>query len=155
MNFEISPEVRDLQQRVRNFIAGEIMPMESDGGQTVHGPTEALRRQLVAKAGAAGLLAPHVSPEYGGLGLSHFGKAIVFEEAGYSPLGPIALNIFAPDEGNMHLLEAIARPEHKERWLRPLASGEIRSCFCMTEPDPGAGSDPSMLKTTATQQGDR
>ena len=121
MNFEISPEVRDLQQRVRHFIADEIVPMESDRGQTAHGPTEALRRQLVAKARAAGLLAPHVSPEYGGLGLSHFGKAIVFEEAGYSPLGPIALNIFAPDEGNMHLLEAIARPEHKERWLRPLA----------------------------------
>jgi acyl-CoA dehydrogenase len=155
MNFEISPEVRELQQRVRNFIADEIIPMESDRGQTAHGPTEALRRQLVAKARAAGLVAPHVSPEYGGLGLSHFGKAIVFEEAGYSPLGPIALNIFAPDEGNMHLLEAIARPEHKERWLRPLASGEIRSCFCMTEPDPGAGSDPSMLATTATLQGDR
>jgi acyl-CoA dehydrogenase len=113
-----------------------------------------LRRQLVAKARTAGLVAPHVSPEYGGLGLSHLGKAIVFEEAGYSSLGPIALNIFAPDEGNMHLLEAIARPEHKERWLRPLASGEIRSCFCMTEPDPGAGSDPSMLTTTATRWGD-
>jgi len=155
MNFEISPEVRELQDRVRRFIADEIVPMESDRGQTAHGPTEALRRQLVAKARAAGLVAPHVSPEYGGLGLSHFGKAVVFEEAGYSPLGPVALNIFAPDEGNMHLLEAIARPEHKERWLRPLASGEIRSCFCMTEPDPGAGSDPSMLATSATLQGDR
>ena len=154
MNFEISPELQDLQHRVRRFIADEIVPMESDARQTAHGPTDALRRELLAKARAAELLSPHVSPEYGGLGLDHFGKAIVFEEAGYSPLGPIALNIFAPDEGNMHLLEAIARPEHKERWLRPLASGEIRSCFCMTEPDPGAGSDPSMLTTTATRYGD-
>jgi acyl-CoA dehydrogenase len=78
----------------------------------------------------------------------------VFEEAGYSPLGPVALNIFAPDEGNMHLLEVVATPEQKERWLRPLAGGEIRSCFCMTEPAPGAGADPSMLQTTAVKDGD-
>ena len=81
-------------------------------------------------------------------------QAVVFEEAGYSPLGPVALNIFAPDEGNMHLLEAVATPAQKERWLRPLAAGEIRSCFCMTEPAPGAGSDPSMLPTTAPRDGD-
>ena len=96
-----------------------------------------------------GLLAPHVSPEFGGLGLSHVGKAVVFEEAGYSLLGPLAMNIFAPDEGNMHLLEVVATPAQKERWLRPLASGAIRSCFCMTEPPPGAGSDPAALATTA------
>jgi alkylation response protein AidB-like acyl-CoA dehydrogenase len=154
MNFEIPSELRALQQRVRAFIADEIVPMERDARQTAHGPADALRRELIAKASGAGLLSAHVSAEYGGLGLDHFGKAIVFEEAGYSPLGPIALNIFAPDEGNMHLLEAIARSEHKERWLRPLAAGAIRSCFCMTEPDPGAGSDPSMLATVATRHGD-
>ena len=88
------------------------------------------------------------------MALSHVGKAIVFEEAGYSPLGPVALNIAAPDEGNMHLLEAIATPEQKERWLRPLAAGEIRSCFCMTEPAPGAGSDPRCCATTRTRDGD-
>src|SRR6185312_7277463 len=81
------------------------------------------------------------------------GRAIAFEEAGYSPLGPIAMNVAAPDEGNMHLLEAVATPEQKERWLRPLASGAIRSCFCMTEPAPGAGSDPAALNTTAVQDG--
>ena len=77
----------------------------------------------------------------------------MFEEAGYSLLGPLAMNIFAPDEGNMHLLEMVATPEQKDRWLRPLARGEIRSCFCMTEPAPGAGSDPSALNTTAVQDG--
>src|SRR6185437_15388478 len=72
----------------------------------------------------------------------------------YSPLGPLALNVFAPDEGNMHLLGAVATREQKERWLRPLAAGTIRSCFCMTEPPPGAGSDPSMLTSTAKPDGD-
>jgi alkylation response protein AidB-like acyl-CoA dehydrogenase len=155
MDFQIPSELRELQARVRRFIAEEVLPLESDRRQTAHGPTEELRRELLAKAKSAGLLSPHVSPAFGGLGLNHSGKAVVFEEAGYSPLGPVALNVFAPDEGNMHLLEAVAKPEHKERWLRPLASGEIRSCFCMTEPAPGAGSDPSMLTTTAIRHGDR
>jgi len=154
MHFEIPEELAALQHKVRRFIAEEIIPMERDARQTPHGPSDAFRRELVAKAKAAGLLSAHVSKEYGGLGLDHRGKAVFFEEAGYSLLGPVALNIAAPDEGNMHLLEAVARPEHKERWLRPLAAGEVRSCFCMTEPAPGAGSDPSMLQTSAVKDGD-
>jgi len=154
MNFELSEELAELQGRVRRFIAEEIIPLERDARCTPHGPSEALRRELVAKGRAAGLLSAHVSEEFGGLGLDHRAKAIFFEEAGYSPLGPVALNIAAPDEGNMHLLEAVATPAQKARWLRPLASGEIRSCFCMTEPDPGAGSDPAMLATTAVRDGD-
>jgi len=102
----------------------------------------------------AGLLSPHAGREWGGLGLDHRGKAFVFEAAGYSPLGPVALNCFAPDEGNMHLLEAVAREDQKERWLRPLAAAEIRSCFMMTEPAPGAGADPSMLVTAARREGE-
>jgi len=154
MDFSLSPELIDLQARVRAFIAEEIMPFERDPRCTPHGPNEALRAELVAKGRKAGLLSSHVSPEFGGLGLNHVAKAILFEEAGYSPLGPVALNIAAPDEGNMHLFEAIATPQQKERWLRPLAAGEIRSCFCMTEPPPGAGADPAMLQTTAAQDGD-
>jgi len=154
MNFDIPAPLRELQQRTRQFIADEIIPMERDPRQTAHGPTESLRLELIAKGRRAGLLSPHVGTRFGGLGLDHRGKAIVFEEAGYSPLGPLALNIFAPDEGNMHLLEALATPAQQERWLRPLAAGETRSCFCMTEPDPGAGSDPSMLRTTAVRDGD-
>jgi acyl-CoA dehydrogenase len=100
-------------------------------------------------ARAAGLLAPHVGREWGGLGLDHRGKAVVFEAAGYAPLATIAMNIFAPDEANMHLLEQVASEPQKEEWLRPLAAGRIRSCFMMTEPAPGAGADPSMLLTTA------
>jgi len=154
VDFDVGPELKDLQGRIRSFVAEQIIPLESDPRCTAHGPTEDLRREMIGKARSAKLLSPHVSREYGGLALSHFGRAIAFEEAGYSPLGPVALNVFAPDEGNMHLLEAIASPAHKERWLRPLAAGDIRSCFCMTEPPPGAGSDPSMLTTTARRDGD-
>lgn len=154
IDFEIPSELADLQARIRTFIVDEIIPLESDARRTRHGPTEAFRRELIDKARAAGLLAPHVAREYGGLGLAHVGRAIAFEEAGYSPLGPVALNVFAPDEGNMHLLEAVATPAQKERWLRPLAAGAIRSCFCMTEPPPGAGSDPSMLMSSARRDGD-
>ena len=154
IDFDLGADLQALQARIRTFIADEVIPLERDPRRTPHGPTEELRRELTARARAAGLLAPHVSREYGGLALTHVGRAVAFEEAGYSPLGPLALNVFAPDEGNMHLLEAVATPAQKERFLRPLASGAVRSCFCMTEPAPGAGSDPSMLATTARRDGD-
>lgn len=154
MDFTLSDDLLALQQKTRRFIAEEIIPMEDDPRQTPHGPTEELKQALVEKARAVGLLTPHASVETGGLGLSHVAKAIVFEEAGYSPLGPIALNIHAPDEGNVHLMEVVATPAQKERWLLPLVQGNTRSCFAMTEPDPGAGSDPMMLNTTAVKDGD-
>lgn len=154
MDFSLSPELLDLQQRTRCFIADEVIPLENDPRQTPHGPEESLRDELVARARRAGLLTPHASRELGGLGLSHIAKAIVFEEAGYSPLGPVALNIHAPDEGNIHLMEEVCTPAQKERWLKPLVEGRTRSVFAMTEPGPGAGSDPSMLQTTAVRDGD-
>lgn len=150
----LSSELLELQQKVREFIQQEVIPLESDPRQDSHGPSEALRQVLVSRARGWGLLTPHASQEMGGLGWSHLQKAVAFEEAGYSALGPIALNIHAPDEGNIHLLDAVANNAQKERWLRKLVVGEIRSCFAMTEPAPGAGSDPSMLQTTATEDGD-
>jgi acyl-CoA dehydrogenase len=143
-----------LRERTRQFIAEQVIPLEGDPRHGLHGPSEDLRRELVARARAAGLLTPHASKEMGGLGLSHIAKAVVFEEAGYSNLGPTALNSHAPDEGNIHLMEEVATPAQKERWLRPQVAGLTRSCFAMTEPDPGAGADPSMLKTTAVRDGD-
>ncbi|MDB5969367.1 MAG: acyl-CoA dehydrogenase, partial [Hydrocarboniphaga sp.] len=154
MDFSLTPKLFELQQRTRQFIAAEIIPLEQDSRQSGHGPSEALRSELVGRARAAGLLTPHASPELGGLGLSHVEKAIVFEESGYSPLGPVAMNIHAPDEGNIHLMEVVATPAQKQRWLKPLVEGRIRSCFSMTEPAPGAGSDPSMMQTTAIRDGD-
>ena len=154
MDFELSQELRELRDRVAGFIAEQVIPLENDERAGPHGPSESLRRELVGRAQAAGLLTMHASVEMGGMGLSHIAKAVVFEEAGYSWLGPTALNIHAPDEGNIHLMEEVGTPQQKERWLRPQVQGQTRSCFAMTEPSPGAGADPSMLSTTATLDGD-
>jgi len=154
MDFSLSDELLELKDRTDRFVQERVFPYEGDLRQTPHGPTEDLRHELVALGRQAGLLSPHVGGEWGGLGLDHRARAVVFEAAGYSPLGPVALNCFAPDEGNMHLLEQVAEPRQKEEWLRPLAAGKIRSCFMMTEPAPGAGADPSMLLTTARREHD-
>ena len=154
MDFSLTPKLEGLRDRTRSFIRDQVIPFEKDPRQNEHGPNEDLRKDLIELARKAGLLTPHASIEMGGLGLSHIEKAIIFEEAGYSSLGATAMNIHAPDEGNIHLLEEIASPEQKERWLRPLVAGKIRSCFAMTEPAPGAGSDPSMLMTTAAKDGE-
>jgi len=154
MHFALSAELLALQTKTRQFIAESVIPLEHDRRQTAHGPSPELRQALLDRAREHGLLTPHAAREMGGLGLNHVEKAIIFEEAGYSPLGPVALNIHAPDEGNIHLLEQVATPAQKDRWLRPLVQGHIRSCFAMTEPSPGAGSDPSMLTTLAVRDGD-
>ena len=154
MNFELSPELLALQKKTRDFIRDQVIPLEKDPRQDAHGPHESLREELIGRARDAGLLTPHASTAMGGLGLSHIAKAVVFEEAGYSWLGPTAMNIHAPDEGNIHLMEEVATAAQKERWLRPQVQGLTRSCFAMTEPAPGAGADPSMLQTTATRDGD-
>lgn len=154
MDLSISPKLEELRGRTQKFIREQIIPLERDPRQDKHGPSQELRRELIELARQAGLLTPHASIAMGGLGLSHMEKALIFEEAGYSCLGPTAMNIHAPDEGNIHLLEAVATPEQKERWLRPMVAGHTRSCFAMTEPAPGAGSDPSMLLTTAVRDGD-
>ena len=154
MDFSLSPQQLDLQTRTQRFVKDIVMPYEHDPRQDAHGPSEELRNELVAHARTAGLLTPHASLAHGGMGLSHVDKAVVFEEAGYSPLGPVAMNVHAPDEGNIHLMELVATPAQQQRWLLPLVRGHIRSCFCMTEPSPGSGSDPSMLQTTARREGD-
>ena len=153
MDFDLTAKQLELQERTRAFILEKIMPYEADPRLGVHGPEASLRQELVELARAAGLLTPHASLEMGGLGLTHLEKAVVFEEAGYSRLGPTALNIHAPDEGNIHLMEVVASDAQKQRWLKPQVQGHTRSCFAMTEPD-GAGADPSMLTTTAVRDGD-
>jgi len=154
MDFSLSPEIEALRERVKQFIHEQVIPFENDPRQDSHGPHRELRDELIGKARSAGLLTPHASKALGGMGLSHIEKAVVFEEAGYSWLGPTAMNIHAPDEGNIHLMEEVATEAQKERWLRPQVEGKTRSCFCMTEPAPGAGADPSLLNTTAVRDGD-
>ena len=143
----------ELEARTQAFVRDEIIPYETDPRFGAHGPSTELIQEMRRKARAAGLLSPQVGAEWGGQGLSHREIATVFRAAGYSLLAPIAMNCMAPDEGNMHLLEKVATAAQKKRFLKPLAAGEIRSAFLMTEPDGGAGSDPSMLKTEARPDG--
>ena len=151
IEFEISGEVAEIARRTAEVVRDVALPEELACGGSVHDGPEPLRRRLQDAARRAGVFAPHVARRWGGLGLDLRGQAVVFEEAGYSLLGPLALNCAAPDEGNMHLLQQVATADQQERYLRPLAAGEIRSCFAMTEPAPGAGSDPRALATTATR----
>jgi acyl-CoA dehydrogenase len=151
MDNTVPQDVAELAKRTSEFIRDIVIPIEYQVAGVIHDAPDELRQQLQGKAREAGLLAPHVPQEWGGCGLDVRGQAVVFEAAGYSLLGPFAMNCAAPDEGNMHLLERVASTEQKEQYLRPLAAGETRSCFAMTEPAPGAGSDPAMLRTTATK----
>lgn len=151
MVVELSPDqdVTELARRTAAFVREVVVPVEVTHGGVAAAAGEQTRARLQRAAKQAGVFAPHVSRHYGGHGLDMRDRAVVFEEAGYSLFGPVALNIAAPDEGNMHLLAEVATPEQRERYLRPLAAGETRSCFAMTEPAPGAGSDPAALSTTA------
>lgn len=152
IDFELTTQQQELKARTEAFIRDKIIPLEHQGEpQRIE---DGFRREMNALAAEAGLLAPHVPTKWGGLGLDHVTMSEVFIAAGYSLLGPLALNCFAPDEGNMNLLSKVATPEQNERWLRPLVAGEIRSCFAMTEPMPGAGSDPRSMKTTVERDGD-
>ncbi|MFZ9627520.1 MAG: acyl-CoA dehydrogenase family protein, partial [Burkholderiaceae bacterium] len=153
MDFSIPAELAELRDRTRAFIREQVIPFEKDERRTAHGPTDDLRRELNSLAREAGLLAPQVEERWGGLALSHVGRAVLFEESGYSMLGPIAMHCAAPDEGNMHLMGIVGTEAQQSRWLSRLASAEIRSCFCMTEPAPGAGSDPGLLQTVAVREG--
>ncbi len=143
-------ETEAFRQRVRSFIAGTVIPLEQEA--FVSGVDDALRVRLQDAARAAGVLAPQAPAEFGGGGADFPATALLLEAAGYSPLGPLAMNCAAPDEGNMHLLAIVGSAGQKERYLRPLVAGQMRSCFAMTEPPPGAGSDPSALRSTAHRQ---
>lgn len=154
MDFSIPDKIQDLTRRVRQFMDTEVIPLEAYLDQHEDGLTPELIASVRAKAKQAGLWTPQLPTELGGLGLTLEEIVPVFEAAGRSLIGPLALNCSAPDEGNMHLLHLFANPEQTERYLKPLAHGEIRSAFAMTEPAPGAGSDPTMLKTSAVKDGD-
>ncbi len=149
IDFGIDGDLVELRARVGAFVRDVALPAEAVVLASGHGPDDDLRRHLQATAADAGLLAPCAPAQWGGLGLDMRAQSLVLEEAGYSLLGPLALNCAAPDEGNMHLLAKVADPAQQKRYLAPLVTGEIRSCFAMTEPAPGAGSDPSSLATTA------
>jgi acyl-CoA dehydrogenase len=150
----MSERARTIAAKVESFVRDVVVPFEQEARHDDHGPGEALVRKLREAARAAGVLTPHILED--GSHLTQRETAIVLRKTGLSPLGPIACNTAAPDEGNMFLLGRVATPEQKARFLEPLVRGEARSAFFMTEPaeDDGAGSDPSMMQTTCRLDGD-
>jgi acyl-CoA dehydrogenase len=143
----------EIAARVEAFVRDVVVPYEKDPRCGDHGPTDELVVELRQKARAAGVLTPHILAD--GSHLSQRETATVLKASGLSPLGPVAVNTMAPDEGNMYLLGKVGSPEMKERFLKPMVEGRARSAFFMTEPagEGGAGSDPSMMQTTAVQDG--
>ena len=142
-----------IASRVESFVRDVVVPYESDDRLGFHGPADALVSELRAKAREAGVLTPHILED--GSHLTQRETAIVLTRTGLSPLGPIACNTAAPDEGNMYLLGKVGTTEQKARFLDPLVKGEARSAFFMTEPAEagGAGSDPSMMQTSCHLDG--
>ena len=149
----MTQRAQEIASRVEAFVRDTVIPYERDPRIAVHGhgPPDDLVQEMRAKARAAGVLTPHVLPDGGHL--TQRETAIVLTASGLSPLGPLAVNTMAPDEGNMYLLGKVGSPELKQRFLAPMIAGDARSAFFMTEPDGGAGSDPSMMQTTCVQDG--
>ena len=155
MDFTISPEIADYRDRIAAFVDAHVIPLEDDrSAWDAHdnialGPLAELR----AKARAEGLWCLQLSKGSGGAGLGKTGMAVAYEAMNRSIFGPVVFNSAAPDDGNMMVLEALGTDAQKSRWLVPIAEGRVRSAFAMTEPHPGGGSDPGMIRTWARRDG--
>jgi len=157
MDFTLSPEIEDYRHRIHAFVAEHIVPLEGDAKNfDTHEMInlESLER-LRAKAKEAGLWAMQMPKRRGGQGIGLVGMAACYEEMARSPFGPVVFNCAAPDDGTMICLNKVLQEEQKDRWLQPIVDGTVRSAFAMTEPMPGAGSDPSAMRTTAERKGDK
>ncbi len=153
MDFALSEETQTMLDMVNAFIDAEVIPLE---GEMLHGDPEAVQAKVVAaqaKVKQMELWAVNHPVEFGGLGLDMVTHGLLSEAMGRSPLGHTVFGVQAPDAGNIEILHSRANDEQRERFLRPLVAGEIRSCFSMTEPET-AGSNPLLLATTAVKDGD-
>lgn len=157
MDFTITPEIEDYRQRIAQFVARELLPLEADrANYDAHENIQVdVLNQMRARAKAEGLWCLQLQKETGGQGLGKVGMAVCYEEMNRSIFGPVVFNSAAPDDGNMQVLEKVGTDKQKAEWLQPIVRGEVRSAFAMTEPAPGSGSDPAgMMLTTAKKQGD-
>jgi acyl-CoA dehydrogenase len=157
MDFHLSPEIESYRKRIRAFVADQLIPLEADRASYDEHENirEPLLQKLRAKARAEGLWCLQTPKELGGAGLPLVGMAACYEEMNHSLFGPVVFNSAAPDDGNMMVLSKVATEQQKRRWLQPIIDGKVRSAFAMTEPAPGGGSDPTMIRTTAEKKGDR
>jgi len=156
MDFTISPEIAAYRDRIAAFVETHLIPLESDpAAYDAHeNIAQDVLDEMRGRARAEGLWCLQLSPENGGAGLSKVGMAVTYEAMNRSIFGPVVFNSAAPDDGNMMVLETLGTPAQKKRWLAPIAQGEARSAFAMTEPHPGGGSDPGMMQTWARRDGD-
>ena len=147
-------EFAELRTRLRAFIDDEVIVAEDLKAAHDMQRNAAAIDRLRVRARALGFGPPRLPVAAGGLGLSWEECCGFFEEVGRSFLGPGALDCAPPGQPDVAVLERLANPAQRERYLGPLARGELRSCFAMTEPAPGVGSDPRMLKASARREGD-
>jgi acyl-CoA dehydrogenase len=154
MDFAPSPEVEQLRERVRSFIAEHVDPVEEEALRALDAevgpdtPYPAILVELRERAKGEGLWNLFLPGAEHGAGLSNADYGLLCEDMGRNLVAPMAFNCAAPDTGNMEILAEHGTEEQRERWLRPLLEGETRSCFSMTEPQT-AGSDPTGLESRA------
>ena len=157
MDFNISSEYQNLMHKVDCFVQDRLLPLERDpssfdGHENVR---EDLLQTLRQEVKGLGLFSPQMPKARGGLGLTPVGQALLYERMNRSIFGPVCFNCAAPDDGNMTVLSKVATPAQQDKWLDPIADGRLRSAFVMTEPHPGGGSDPGMIRTRAEKKGNR
>jgi acyl-CoA dehydrogenase len=157
MDFSLSPELEELRLRVSAFVEEHVLPLEAERENFSDHENIPLARLAVVqeKAKKAGLWAPQSPKEFGGMALPIVTWAVMYEEAARSIFGALAMNCMAPDDGNMNLLSRIGTPTQKAWWLKPIVEGKVKSAFAMTEPAPGGGSDPGMIRTSAERSGSK
>jgi len=156
MDFTISKELDDLRSRIAAFVADNVLPLESNpDAYDEHGNISTRHLgPLREEARQAGLWCLQL-PRPDGKFIGRVGMAVCYEEMNRSIFGPVVFNSAAPDDGNMMVMHQLCRPDQREKWLQPIVEGKVRSAFAMTEPSPGGGSDPSMIRTTAKKVGNR
>ena len=147
-----SEELLGLLDRIKKFVRDEVYPLEAEFLRKPFRELTPLLREKREKVKSMGLWAPHLPVEYGGVGLTLSEFALVSEELGRTPIGHYLFNCQAPDIGNMEILMNHGTPEQKEKYFEPLARGDVRSCFSMTEPE-HPGSNPTWMSTTAVKDG--
>lgn len=157
MDFTLPADVERVRAAIERFVRERLIPLESDPASfdEHENIAPAVLERMRAEAKREGLWALQVPRTWGGQGMSVVGMAACYEAMNASIFGPVVFNSAAPDDGNMILLAKVATDAQRERWLRPIVNGEVRSAFAMTEPHPGSGSDPSMMQTRAERRGER
>ena len=154
MDLKLPNNIEKLRNKTRYLVDKYIITLEAvassfDINENIN---ETLLNEIRDNVKLEGLWSPQMPKSRSGLGLGPIGMAALYEEMNRSIFGPVCFNCAAPDDGNMYILNKIATEEQKVEWLDPIINGDVRSSLAMTEPAPGGGSDPSMIKTEATYQ---